>query len=75
MASKIVALNYFEMETKSKDVEIKLKCFLWCTQPILEIIVLQRKEEDITKMPVEDRNFMTLREKECSKEENITKFL
>ena len=44
-------------------------------QPILEIIVLQRKEEDITKMPVEDRNFMTLREKECSKEENITKFL
>ena len=34
-----------------------------------------KKGEHITEMPVEDRNFMTLREKECGKEENITNFL
>ena len=26
-----------------------------------------KKKEDITEMPVEDRSFMTLMEKECSK--------
>ena len=34
-----------------------------------------KKGEDITEMSVEDRSFMTLMEKECSKEENITNFL
>ena len=67
MASKTVASHYFAMETEVKDVGI--------TQMLHRMYAADfndhcpsKKGEDITEMSVEDRNFMTLMEKKCSKE-------
>ena len=67
MASKTVASGYFALETEVKDVEIKQILHRMCPADF-NYHCPSKKGEDITEMSVEDRSFMTLMEKECSKE-------
>ena len=67
MASKTVALHYFAMETEVKDVGIKQMLHRMYAADFNDHCP-SKKGEDITEMSVEDRNFMTMMEKECSKE-------
>ena len=73
MVFKTVASHYFSMETEVKDVGIK--------QMLHRIYAADfndhcpsKNGEDITEMSVENRSFMTLMEKECSKEGKHYKF-
>ena len=66
MASKTVASHYFAMETEVKNVWIKQMVHRMYTADINDHCP-SKKGEGITEMSVEDRNFMTLMEKECSK--------
>ena len=68
MASKTVASHYFAMETEVKDVGIKQMLHRMYAADFNDHCP-SKKGEDITEMSVEDRNFMTLMEKECNKEE------
>ena len=64
MASKSVASHYLAMETEIK--------YVWFKQiPAADFSdhCQSKQGEDITEMSVEDRNFMTLMVKECSKQE------
>ena len=75
MASKTVASHYFAMETEVKDVGIKRMLHRMYAADFNNHCP-SKKGEDITEMSVEDRNFMTLMGKECSKKgrENIKNF-
>ena len=67
MASKTVASHYFAMETEVKDVGIKQMLNRMYAADFNDHCP-SKKVEDITEMSVEDRSFMTLMEKVCSKE-------
>ena len=67
MTSKTVASHYFAMETEVKDAGIKQMLHKMYAADFSDHCP-SKKREDITEMSVEDRNFMTLMEKECSKE-------
>ena len=55
------------METEVKDVGIKQMLYRMYTADLNDHCP-SKKGEDITEMSVEDRSFMALMEKECSKE-------
>ena len=67
MTSKTVASHYFAMESEVKDAGIKQMLHKMYAADFSDRCP-SKKGEDITEMSVEDRNFMTLMEKECSKE-------
>ena len=67
MTSKTVASHYFAMESKVKDAGIKQMLHKMYAADFSDRCA-SKKGEDITEMSVEERNFMTLMEKECSKE-------
>ena len=67
MASKTVASHYFAMETEVKDVGIKQMLNRMYAADFNDHCP-SKKVADITEMSVEDRSFMTLMEKVCSKE-------
>ena len=67
MTSKTVTSCYFAMETGVKDVGIEQMVHrMYATN--FNNHCPSKKGEDITEMSVEDRSFMTLVKKECSKE-------
>ena len=66
MASKTVASHYFAMETEVKDVGIKQMLHRMYAADFSDHCP-SKKGKDITEMSLDDRNFMTLIEKECSK--------
>ena len=72
--SKTVASHYFAMETEVKDAGIKQMLHKMYAADFSDHCPSKRRE-DITEMSVEDRNFMTLMEKECSKEGKHFKLL
>ena len=76
MASNTVALHYFVMETEVKDVGIKQMLHkMYAADFSDHCHCPSKKRDDITEMSVEDRNFMTLTEKECCKEGEYFKLL
>ena len=66
-ASETVASHYFPMETEVKDIGIKQMLHKMCAVDFSDHCP-SKKGEDITEMSVEDRDFMTLMGKKCSKE-------
>ena len=67
MVSKTVASHYCTTETVVKDVGIKQMLHRMYATDFSDYCP-SKKGEDITEMSVEDRNFMTLMEKQCSTE-------